>query len=252
MEPPGGRHGARFRGGRPDPVKPVIRLKKVTKTYRMGSRTIYALDEVNLRVNPADYLAVIGASGSGKSTLMNIIGCLDRPDSGRYRLAGEDVSRLNDDQLALIRNRKIGFIFQTFNLLPRMSALENVKLPLLYRAERNAGKIAVQTLEEVGLGERINHRPNELSGGQRQRVAIARALVTDPEVLLADEPTGNLDTTTGQEILSLFDSLNEAGRTIIMVTHEPEIAKRCSRRITLRDGKIVRREETTDATLEHT
>ncbi len=230
---------------------PLIKLKDVVKTYRMGSREIFALDHVNLDIESGEYLAVVGPSGSGKSTLMNIIGCLDRFDAGTYRLAGENVDTLNDNELARIRNRKIGFIFQTFNLLPRMTALENVKLPLLYRGTSNPRSQAEAVLEDVGLGDRIDHHPNELSGGQRQRVAIARALVTDPQVLLADEPTGNLDSATGEEILELFNRLHSNERTIIVVTHEKELAQRCPRQINLRDGKITQTEARVDAALEH-
>ncbi len=229
----------------------LLQLNNVTKRYRMGEKTIYALDRVNLTVNDGEYLAVTGASGSGKSTLMNIIGCLDRFDQGKYLLDGADVSNLNDDQLAGIRNSKIGFIFQTFNLLPRMTALENVKLPLLYRSARNPDEQAIKALENVGLADRLCHQPNELSGGQRQRVAIARALVTDPELLLADEPTGNLDSRTGEEILQLFEQLHSDGRTIITVTHEAELAARCPRQIVLRDGKIISQTGEKNAVLEH-
>jgi putative ABC transport system ATP-binding protein len=184
-------------------------------------------------------LAIAGPSGSGKSTLMHIVGCLDRADGGRYVLAGEDVSSLSRNRLAEVRNQRIGFVFQTFNLLPRMNALENVELPLLYAGLRGAKDRAAEALRTIGLEDRMHHKPNQLSGGQRQRVAIARALITDPAILLADEPTGNLDSKTGEEILELFVSLNAAGRTIILVTHEADIAARCRRQIHMRDGRIV-------------
>ena len=183
-------------------------------------------------------VAITGPSGSGKSTLMHILGCLDRPDEGRYLLAGEDVSRMSRDRLAEVRNRRIGFVFQTFNLLPRMSALENVELPLLYAGRTDTREIARAALERVGLGDRLRHEPNQLSGGQRQRVAIARALVTDPALLLADEPTGNLDSRTGEEILALFKALNREGHTIVIVTHDPAIAAFCDRQVRLRDGRV--------------
>ena len=217
----------------------IIQAESLVKTYLVGGSTVRALDGVNLDVAEGDMLAIAGPSGSGKSTLMHIIGCLDRVDSGRYVLAGEDVSSLSKNRLAEIRNRHIGFIFQTFNLLPRLSALENVELPLLYAGLRHAKGRAAEALKTVGLTDRMRHAPNQLSGGQRQRVAIARALITDPAILLADEPTGNLDSRTGEEILALFESLNAAGRTIIIVTHETDIAARCRRQIHMRDGRIV-------------
>ncbi len=217
----------------------IIQAESLVKTYLVGGSTVRALDGVNLDVAEGDMLAIAGPSGSGKSTLMHIIGCLDRVDSGRYVLAGEDVSQLSRNRLAEIRNRHIGFIFQTFNLLPRLSALENVELPLLYAGLRHAKGRAAEALRTVNLEDRMRHAPNQLSGGQRQRVAIARALITNPAILLADEPTGNLDSRTGEEILALFESLNAAGRTIIIVTHEPEIAARCRQQIHMRDGRIV-------------
>jgi putative ABC transport system ATP-binding protein len=217
---------------------PIISAINLVKTYTMGDQVVRALDGVSLRVEPGEMTAILGASGSGKSTLMNILGCLDRPTSGEYYLDGEDVSRLSDSALARIRNRKIGFVFQNFNLLPRMSALENVEVPLLYSGVSHAKDRAMAALERVGLAERARHEPNQLSGGQRQRVAIARALVTNPSMVLADEPTGNLDTKTGDEIMNLFRDLNEQGVTLLVVTHEPEIAARCRRAIVMRDGRI--------------
>jgi len=216
----------------------IIEARGLVKTYLLGGTTVRALDGVDLDVADGEMLAITGPSGSGKSTLMHIIGCLDRPDGGTYVLAGEDVSRLSTDRLAEIRNRRIGFVFQTFNLLPRLSALENVELPLLYAGLRRAKDRAAEALRTVGLEDRMHHAPNQLSGGQRQRVSIARALITDPAILLADEPTGNLDSKTGEEILALVESLHAAGRTIIMVTHEADIANRCGRQIHIRDGRI--------------
>ena len=216
----------------------VIEAKNLRKTYVVGDTTINALDGVSFNIRRGEMVAIIGPSGSGKSTLMHILGCLDRPDEGNYFLDGEDVARLSDNKLAEIRNQKIGFVFQTFNLLARTTALENVELPLLYAGRTQAREKAAEALKTVGLGARMTHEPNQLSGGQRQRVAVARALVTNPAILLADEPTGNLDSKTTEEILQLFEELNRAGRTIIIVTHEPEIAARCQRSIVMRDGKI--------------
>jgi len=220
-------------------VTVIIEAQALVKTYKLGGTTVRALDGVDLEVPEGDMLAIAGPSGSGKSTLMHIIGCLDKPDGGRYVLAGEDVSSLSRNRLAEVRNQRIGFVFQTFNLLPRMNALENVELPLLYAGLRGAKDRAAEALRTIGLEDRMHHKPNQLSGGQRQRVAIARALITDPAILLADEPTGNLDSKTGEEILELFVSLNAAGRTIILVTHEADIAARCRRQIHMRDGRIV-------------
>lgn len=218
---------------------PIVEAVNLRKIYTMGDQEVRALDGISFRVEPGEMTAILGASGSGKSTLMNIIGCLDRPTSGEYRLDGEDVSRLSDSALARIRNRKIGFVFQNFNLLPRMTALENVEVPLLYSGMSHAKDRAMAALERVGLASRARHEPNQLSGGQRQRVAIARALVTNPSMVLADEPTGNLDTKTGDEIMNLFRELNEQGVTLLIVTHEPEIAARCRRAIVMRDGHII-------------
>ncbi|MFB3891114.1 MAG: ABC transporter ATP-binding protein [Phycisphaerae bacterium] len=217
----------------------MIRAVDLKKTYVLGGDTIHALDGVSFEVAAGEMVAITGPSGSGKSTLMHILGCLDRPDSGQYFLAGEDVSRMGRNRLAEVRNRRIGFVFQTFNLLPKLNALENVELPLLYAGKSEAKRQARETLDRLGMGDRTKHSPNQLSGGQRQRVAVARALVTDPAILLADEPTGNLDSRTGQEILALFRSLNADGRTIIIVTHDPVVANFCPRQIRLKDGKIV-------------
>ncbi|MFT5367096.1 MAG: putative ABC transport system ATP-binding protein [Candidatus Latescibacterota bacterium] len=222
----------------------VIDLKNITKTYHLGTQEVPVLHGIDCQIAQNDYVAIMGPSGSGKSTLMNIIGCLDTCSSGTYMLDGEDVSNLSDDRLAETRNAKIGFVFQTFNLLPRASALDNVAMPLVY-AGLNASERhqrATEQLEQVGLGDRMHHRPNELSGGQRQRVAIARALINDPAIILADEPTGNLDSKTGVEIMDIFDNLNKEGRTIILVTHEPDIATHAHRIIRLFDGLIEREE----------
>jgi putative ABC transport system ATP-binding protein len=216
----------------------AIEALDLVKTYQLGGNIIRALDGVSLTVEPGEMIAIRGPSGSGKSTLMNILGCLERADSGRYMLAGEDVSTLSKDKLAEIRNRRIGFVFQTFNLLPRMTALENVGLPIHYSGAHDAMKRAKVALEIVGLADRMEHEPNKLSGGQRQRVAIARALVTGPSIVLADEPTGALDSRTGEEILRLFKELNAQGNTIIIVTHDLAVARHCQREIYLRDGKI--------------
>ncbi len=219
---------------------PVIRVSDLHKDYRMGSDTIHALNGVDCAIRANEYVAVMGPSGSGKSTLMNIIGCLDRPTTGEYWLSGENVSKLGDKSLAQVRNRRIGFVFQTFNLLPRATALQNVEIPMMYggvgRRQRRAR--ARDTLERVGLKDRMKHKPSELSGGQRQRVAVARALVNEPEILLADEPTGNLDSRTGEDIMNLFDTLFDAGQTIILVTHETHIANRAHRHVQLHDGVV--------------
>jgi len=219
----------------------IIQIENLTKIYDTGSIQVEALKSVSLNVDKNEYVAIMGASGSGKSTLMNIIGCLDRMTSGKYILDGEDVSTLNDTQLAEIRNKKIGFVFQAFNLLPRLTALGNVELPMIYAGIPGSQryKRAKEALEKVGLGDRIHHRPNELSGGQKQRVAIARALVNNPAILLADEPTGNLDTKSSIEIMDIFESLNEEGVTIVMVTHEADIASHTKRNVVFRDGEII-------------
>ena len=222
-------------------MDPIIHLEQIFKSYFLGKNELPVLKGITLDIFKNEYVALMGPSGSGKSTLMNILGCLDRPTSGKYLLDGAEVDSLSDDQLATERNKKIGFVFQNFNLLPRMDALNNVALPLIYagisREERM--KKAAHALERVGLGDRLDHRPNELSGGQRQRVAIARALVNDPTIVLADEPTGNLDTRSGEEIMDIFKELHKQGRTIVLVTHEPEIAEFAERIIVVRDGEIV-------------
>jgi putative ABC transport system ATP-binding protein len=219
----------------------MIQLVDIHKTYEMGEVKVRALDGVSVEIGKGDYIAVMGPSGSGKSTLMNVIGCLDTPSSGSYKLRGREIAHMDDDELADIRNREIGFVFQTFNLLPRIDALQNVELPLIYsglsRGDRRDK--ALNAIESVGLGDRMHHRPSEMSGGQRQRVAIARALVNGPAILLADEPTGNLDSKTGAEIMELMGDLSRAGNTIILVTHEEDLAHRAARVIRLRDGKIV-------------
>ena len=217
----------------------MIRLEGVVKRYRTGGADVHALDGVDLTIERDDFVAIMGPSGSGKSTMMNILGCLDVPSEGRYLLDGVDVSGLSDDELADIRNRKIGLVFQSYNLLPRTTALANVELPLLYARSRERRWRARRALNEVGLGERASHLPSQLSGGQQQRVAIARALVTEPAMILADEPTGNLDTSASQEIGRMLVSLNEAGRTIVLITHEEEIAAFAKRVVRLRDGRVV-------------
>ena len=218
----------------------IIQLKNITKLYQVGEEKVHALDGVSIQIQKNEYVAIMGPSGSGKSTLMNIIGCLDTPTSGLYELNDTNVSDMNDNQLAKIRNKEIGFVFQTFNLLARSDVLHNVELPLIYGgvSSMERKKLARAAIERVGLTDRIHHKPNELSGGQRQRVSIARALVTHPSILLADEPTGNLDTKTGDEIMLLFDILHKEGNTIILVTHEDDIALHAHRRIRLRDGKM--------------
>ena len=222
----------------------LIDIKNLTKVYDIGTQQVNALRGMDLAIDDNEYMAIMGPSGSGKSTLMNIIGCLDTPTSGEYNFAGSIVSEMDDDRLAEIRNREIGFVFQTFNLLPRANALHNVELPLIYNGTpaSKRKKMAKEALEKVGLGDRMSHRPNELSGGQRQRVAIARALVNNPSLILADEPTGNLDTRTGDEIMEILEDVHDAGNTIVLVTHEEYIAEHTNRIIRLRDGKIERDE----------
>jgi len=221
----------------------MITLENVTKTYRMGKLEVAALQGIDLHVGRGEFVAIMGASGSGKSTLMNIVGCLDVPTGGRYLLDGTDVAKFDDDQLAVIRNRKIGFVFQSFNLIPRTSALHNVEMPLVYAGERGRTERAREALGSVGLADRVHHQPTELSGGQQQRAAIARALVTNPAILLADEPTGNLDSVSSVEIMRLLASLNaEQGRTVVLITHEQDIARFAKRVVELRDGRIVRDE----------
>jgi putative ABC transport system ATP-binding protein len=224
-------------GGQPA----VLDVRDVTKTYGAGAAAVSALRGVSLRIGRGEFVAVMGSSGSGKSTLMNILGCLDVPSTGRYLLDGIDVSRLSERQLALVRNRRIGFVFQSFNLIPRTTAVANVELPLTYAGVRPAQRRrrALAALDLVGLGDRAEHLPNQLSGGQQQRVAVARALVTEPALLLADEPTGNLDSTSTEEVLAIFDQLNADGRTILLITHEPEVAARTRRLLRVLDGRIV-------------
>jgi len=237
-------HPSPATSGVPRTIRPhgdlVIDIEGVTKLYKMGAETIHALRGVNVKIHRNEYLAIMGPSGSGKSTLMNMLGCLDTPSAGRYEFNRKNVATMSDDELADIRNREIGFVFQTFNLLPRSNALHNVELPLIYAGLGKHDRLekARHALVNVGLGERMNHKPNELSGGQRQRVAIARALVNNPSIILADEPTGNLDSKTGEEIMALFERLYEQGNTIIVVTHEEDIARHARRIVRLRDGLI--------------
>src|SRR5699024_7943909 len=234
-------------------AKPIIEAQDLTKIYKMGNQEVRALNGVSFDILENEYIAIMGPSGSGKSTMMNLVGCLDTPTSGEYILNNQDVSKLDDAELAEVRNREIGFVFQTFNLLPRRDCMSNVELPLIYAGiktdeRHNRSK---KTLERVGLGDRIDHKPNELSGGQRQRVAIARALVNNPSILLADEPTGNLDSTTGDEIMMLFEELYRAGKTMLLVTHEDDIAEHARRIIRLRDGEIERDVDVDEPVLEN-
>lgn len=223
----------------------MLVLTDVIKRYKMGEQYVNALNGVSLQIERGEYIAIMGPSGSGKSTMMNILGFLDVPDKGEYIFDGQKITGMSEKELAFVRNRRVGFIFQTFNLLPRETALENVELPMIYSgiSKTKRFEIAKKLLNMVGLGERINHRPNELSGGERQRVAIARALVNNPDIILADEPTGNLDTKTGNEIMSILDNLNKQGKTVVLVTHDPEIAEHSDRIIHIRDGKIIGEEK---------
>ncbi|MCB1188384.1 ABC transporter ATP-binding protein [bacterium] len=228
-------------------MKKLIEFIDIEKIYKMGTHEVHALAGVNFTIEEGEFVAIMGTSGSGKSTAMNIMGCLDRPSSGTYRLEGTDVSRMRDGELARVRNRKIGFVFQNFNLLPRTSAIENVELPMVYSGfVRDRRKRAQSALERVGLGDRIHHKPNELSGGQQQRVAVARSLVNEPAIILADEPTGNLDTKSGEEVLKIFQELNDGGITLVIVTHEEEVAQCCKRILRFRDGLLINDEPVKD------
>ena len=220
----------------------IIEVQKLSKDYVMGDQVVHALRAIDVTIAPGEFVAIMGPSGSGKSTFMNLIGCLDRPSGGEYFLNGEAVAKMNDNALADVRNKYLGFIFQNFNLLPRTSAIKNVELPLMYAGAKNRIERSKKALEMVGLGQRMDHKPSELSGGQQQRVAIARAIVNDPVLLLADEPTGNLDSRTSEEIMAVFQELNREGKTIVIVTHEEEIAQHCKRIIRFKDGRILRDE----------
>jgi putative ABC transport system ATP-binding protein len=225
---------------------PVVQVKGLSKKYVMGDQTVHALRNVDITINEGDFVAIMGPSGSGKSTFMNLIGCLDRPTEGEIELDGKPVAQMNDNQLAVIRNKYIGFVFQNFNLLPRTSAVKNVELPLMYAGVKDRTAIAKVALDKVGLGDRIDHKPSELSGGQQQRVAIARAIVTNPVMILGDEPTGNLDSRTSEDIMAVFQDLNRQGKTVIVVTHEEEIAHHCKRIIRFRDGRVQSDEKVKD------
>lgn len=217
---------------------PVVQVRGLSKKYVMGDQTVHALRNVDITILEGDFVAIMGPSGSGKSTFMNLIGCLDRPSEGEIELDGKPVAKMNDNQLAAVRNKYIGFVFQNFNLLPRTSAMKNVELPLMYAGTKDRSNLAKQALEKVGLGDRTDHKPSELSGGQQQRVAIARAIVTNPVMILGDEPTGNLDSRTSEDIMAVFQDLNRHGKTVIIVTHEEEIAHHCKRIIRFRDGRV--------------
>lgn len=225
---------------------PIIQTRDLRKDYTMGDTIVHALRDVNITIEAGEFVALMGPSGAGKSTFMNVIGCLDRPSNGKFILNGTDVGDMNDNELAEIRNKYIGFVFQNFNLLPRTSALKNVELPLMYAGVRNRTERAIKALEAVGLSQRMHHKPNELSGGQQQRVAVARAIVNDPVLILGDEPTGNLDSRTSEEIMALFQDLNRNGRTVVIVTHEEEIARHCKRIIRFKDGHVRVDEQVTD------
>lgn len=226
----------------------MIKITDLSKVYKMGENEVHALNHVSLNIKEHEFVSIIGPSGSGKSTLMNMLGCLDVPSSGEYILDGKEIKKMSDDELAKIRNDKIGFVFQGFNLLPKLTAVENVELPLIYQgvAAKERRERATKALESVGLGKRIDHKPTELSGGQQQRVAIARALITNPPLILADEPTGNLDSTSGKEIMELFHKLNENGNTIVLITHDSDVAKQAQRMIRIQDGKLTEVDDTTN------